>query len=87
MHHRSIHCPSQCRLNSTPQSNFYKTFSRPIAKVLILAVFTYQVAYWTWTNLEADEARAKIDGKLYSYPAIAKSKKDMTAALGIASLV
>lgn len=84
MHYLSIHYPSQCRLNSSPQANFYKTFSRPIAKVLILAVFTYQVAYWTWTKREADEACAKIDGKLYSYPVITKSKKNMAAALGVA---
>lgn len=32
---------------------------------MILAVFTYQVAYWSWIKLEADEARDKIDGKFY----------------------
>lgn len=44
------------------QSHFYKTFTRPIAKVLLLAVFTYQVVYWTWAKLEADEIRANTDG-------------------------
>ncbi|RDA86535.1 hypothetical protein CP532_1908 [Ophiocordyceps camponoti-leonardi (nom. inval.)] len=42
-----------------PTSTFYKTFSRPIAKTLILAVFTYQLAYWAWAKLEADDVRAE----------------------------
>lgn len=45
------------------QAQFYKTFTRPIGKVLVLAVFTYQVAYWTWNKLEADEHRAEADGE------------------------
>lgn len=45
------------------QAQFYKTFTRPIGKVLVLAVFTYQVAYWTWVKLEADEHRAETDGE------------------------
>ncbi|KAJ3479649.1 hypothetical protein NLG97_g8266 [Lecanicillium saksenae] len=50
--------------STNPTASFYKTFSRPIAKVMILAVFTYQVAYWSWTKLEADEAREKIDAEI-----------------------
>ncbi|KAG5970575.1 hypothetical protein E4U55_001611 [Claviceps digitariae] len=38
-----------------PTSQFYKTFTRPVAKVLVLAVFTYQFIYWGWSKLEADE--------------------------------
>jgi hypothetical protein len=48
---------------SSLQAQFYKTFTRPIGKVLVLAVFTYQVAYWTWTKLEADEHREETDGE------------------------
>ncbi|OTA04098.1 hypothetical protein A9Z42_0046670 [Trichoderma parareesei] len=44
-------------------AQFYKTFTRPIGKVLVLAIFTYQVAYWTWLKLEADEHRAETDGE------------------------
>ncbi|PFH60522.1 hypothetical protein XA68_10836 [Ophiocordyceps unilateralis] len=40
-------------------SRFYKTFSRPLAKTLLLAVFTYQLAYWTWAKLEAEEMHAE----------------------------
>lgn len=54
---------SLTRLNLIkPQTQFYKTFTRPVAKVLILAVFTYQVAYWSWNKLEADELCEKTDG-------------------------
>ncbi|PTB62798.1 hypothetical protein BBK36DRAFT_1127800, partial [Trichoderma citrinoviride] len=45
-------------------AQFYKTFTRPIGKVLVLAVFTYQVAYWTWVKLEADEHRAETDATI-----------------------
>ncbi|OLN84458.1 hypothetical protein CCHL11_08202 [Colletotrichum chlorophyti] len=38
--------------------NFYKTFTGPVLKVLLMATFTYQVTYWTWTKLEQDEIRA-----------------------------
>ncbi|KAF3057787.1 hypothetical protein CFAM422_012002 [Trichoderma lentiforme] len=48
----------------SPVAQFYKTFTRPIGKVLVLAVFTYQVAYWTWTKLEADEHRAEADATI-----------------------
>ncbi|UKZ57904.1 hypothetical protein TrVGV298_011765 [Trichoderma virens] len=48
----------------SPAAQFYKTFTRPIGKVLVLAVFTYQVAYWTWTKLEADEHRAETDATI-----------------------
>ncbi|KAL7956413.1 hypothetical protein V8C34DRAFT_288616 [Trichoderma compactum] len=48
----------------SPVAQFYKTFTRPIGKVLVLAVFTYQVAYWTWTKLEADEHIAEADATI-----------------------
>ncbi|KAG5941879.1 hypothetical protein E4U53_007322 [Claviceps sorghi] len=44
-----------------PTSQFYKTFTRPVAKVLVLAVFTYQFAYWGWAKLEADEHQRRIN--------------------------
>lgn len=48
--------------NGAEQSQFYKTFTRPVAKVLLVAVFTYQVAYWSWVKLETDEVRSERDG-------------------------
>lgn len=44
------------------QSQFYRTFTRPIAKTLLIAVFVYQLAYWSWVKLETDEIRAERDG-------------------------
>ncbi|KAF3064366.1 hypothetical protein GL218_02247 [Daldinia childiae] len=44
------------------QAQFYKTFGRPIAKVFLVAVFTYQVAYYFWVRLEQDETRAEMRG-------------------------
>lgn len=38
---------------------FYKSFGRPIAKVFLGAVFTYQLAYWLWVKLETDEVKKK----------------------------
>ncbi|KAI9046566.1 hypothetical protein LZ554_009310 [Drepanopeziza brunnea f. sp. 'monogermtubi'] len=56
---------SQMRFNSTeagqkvvsPHIGFYKVFGRPIAKVLLMATFTYQLAYWGWVYLEKDEIK------------------------------
>ncbi|KID98262.1 hypothetical protein MAJ_05680, partial [Metarhizium majus ARSEF 297] len=45
-------------------SRFYKTFTRPIAKVLVVAVFSYQLIYWGWVKLEADEHRQKTDAEI-----------------------
>ena len=42
--------------NST-KVGFYKSFGRPIAKVFLGAVFTYQVVYWLWVKLETDEIK------------------------------
>lgn len=46
-----------------PQSQFYKTFTRPVAKVLLMALLTYQLIYWSWLKLETDEIRAERDGE------------------------
>lgn len=46
-----------------PQVAFYKTFGRPMLKVFLMAVFTYQLAYWAWAKLEADEITAERQGE------------------------
>ncbi|TDZ22465.1 hypothetical protein Cob_v004610 [Colletotrichum orbiculare MAFF 240422] len=38
---------------------FYKTFTRPVLKVLLMATLTYQILYWGWIKLEQDEIRAE----------------------------
>ncbi|KAF5712922.1 hypothetical protein FMUND_8200 [Fusarium mundagurra] len=64
------------------QSQFYRTFTRPIAKTLLIAVFTYQLAYWTWVKLETDEIRAereatieKLETTIKDYDAATKANK------------
>ncbi|KAI1188291.1 hypothetical protein F5B17DRAFT_429706 [Nemania serpens] len=47
---------------SLNHKTFYKTFGRPIAKVFLLAIFTYQLAYYFWVRLEQDEMRAEVQG-------------------------
>ena len=39
------------------QVGFYKEFARPIAKVLLMAMLTYQLTYWLWVKLEKDEIK------------------------------
>ncbi|KAI0840235.1 hypothetical protein F5Y06DRAFT_294905 [Hypoxylon sp. FL0890] len=41
---------------------FFKTFGRPIAKVFLLAIFTYQLAYYFWVRLEQDEIKSEMRG-------------------------
>ncbi|KAI1864832.1 uncharacterized protein JN550_008652 [Neoarthrinium moseri] len=42
-----------------PSASFYKTFGRPIFKVALLAIFTYQLAYYGWVKLETDEVKGE----------------------------
>ncbi|KAK4996550.1 hypothetical protein LTR66_003854 [Elasticomyces elasticus] len=42
---------------SNPHRDFYKTFGRPMGKVFLGALFTYQVLYWTWLKMESLEIR------------------------------
>ncbi|KAI0897985.1 hypothetical protein F4806DRAFT_385689 [Annulohypoxylon nitens] len=44
----------------SPNSQFYKTFGRPIAKVFLLAIFSYQLAYYFWVRLETDERKSEL---------------------------
>ncbi|KAB5563278.1 hypothetical protein GE09DRAFT_777051 [Coniochaeta sp. 2T2.1] len=41
----------------TLTGKFYKDFTRPVAKCLLLAMFTYQLAYYAWVKLETDEIK------------------------------
>jgi len=58
-HHRSSLPSSGAKPASSPHVGFYKTFARPVAKVLLMATLTYQVAYFVWLKLEQDEIRAQ----------------------------
>ena len=45
------------------QAQFYKTFARPVAKVLLTAVLTYQILYWGWVKLDTEEVRGEKAGE------------------------
>ncbi|KAL2046048.1 hypothetical protein N7G274_001495 [Stereocaulon virgatum] len=49
---------------TSPHVGFYKSFGRPIAKVFLGAVFTYQVVYWTWVKLETEEIRERNNAQI-----------------------
>lgn len=75
------------RFNSTeagpkpvsPHIGFYQTFGRPIFKVLLMATFTYQLAYWGWVRLEKDEIKrektAELQGLEKQLAELTKDKK------------
>jgi hypothetical protein len=52
--------PQQPSLNA----QFYRTFGRPIAKTFLLAVFTYQVAYYFWVRLEQNEIKGELQATI-----------------------
>jgi hypothetical protein len=45
------------------QGAFYKTFTRPVAKCALLAVFVYQLVYFGWAKLEADDIKEERQGE------------------------
>lgn len=62
--------------------DFYKTFTRPVAKTLLIAMFTYQCLYWGWVKLEQDEIKeertaeiAQLEAEVNRLAAAAKEKR------------
>lgn len=45
------------------KTEFYKTFTRPVLKCLLVAMLTYQLAYFGWVKLEQDETKDDRDGR------------------------
>lgn len=43
-------------------------FGRPLAKVFLVAMGTYQALYWTWLKLEAVEEEREKKGWSLLYP-------------------
>ncbi|KAI0120082.1 hypothetical protein GGR51DRAFT_554118 [Nemania sp. FL0031] len=67
---------------SLNHKTFYKTFGRPIAKVFLMAIFTYQLAYYFWVKMEQDEIRAEMEGAFVSsafLPALASDATELIA--------
>jgi len=50
--------------SSNPTKDFYKQFTRPVAKVLLMAVLTYQLVYFGWMTLETEEIKAQADATI-----------------------
>lgn len=48
------------------QLGFYRSFGRPIAKVFLGAVFTYQVIYFAWVKLDVEDVKDKKSSSLNS---------------------
>lgn len=61
----AVHFKQSFRTSSTnaaresPHVGFYKSFGRPIAKVFLGALCTYQVLYLVWHKLETEENMAQ----------------------------
>jgi hypothetical protein len=64
---------------TNPTTQFYKTFTRPIAKVLLTATLTYQFLYWAWVKLETDEIRAETDATITDLEAKVEEYKKKVA--------
>ncbi|KAI0471989.1 hypothetical protein GGR56DRAFT_677842 [Xylariaceae sp. FL0804] len=69
--------PSSSTPSSEPPNNrqtFAQTFMRPVAKTFLVAVFTYQLAYFAWTKLALDEERGQLQAKAAELNEKRKSK-------------
>ncbi|TKX25206.1 hypothetical protein C1H76_2436 [Elsinoe australis] len=49
---------------SNAHRNFWRSFGRPIAKVFLGAMFTYQLTYFAWLKLESIEEKFDKDGEV-----------------------
>ncbi|KAK4164882.1 hypothetical protein QBC43DRAFT_317045 [Cladorrhinum sp. PSN259] len=70
----------QLRLYSSQRAksatgDFYKAWTRPVAKTALLAVFTYQVIYWAWTKLEYDEIKENRQAEITRLEAFVKHEQ------------
>ncbi|KAK0635275.1 hypothetical protein B0T17DRAFT_515794 [Bombardia bombarda] len=65
------------------QGEFYKTFGRPVAKCLLLAMFTYQLVFWGWTKLEQDEIKAERQAEISKLEAQVKVLQEDATSAGV----
>ncbi len=64
-------CPSHLQQNdyNTPRPqnySFYRTHGRAFFKSFTLAFLTYQILYWSWLTIEAEEIRDTKDAEIKS---------------------
>ncbi|KAK4137630.1 hypothetical protein BT67DRAFT_453890 [Trichocladium antarcticum] len=65
-------------------SSFYKTFSRPVAKCALLAVLVYQLVYFGWAKLEADDVKEERQAEIVRLEAQVKGLQAAAAAAAAA---
>ncbi|KAG8623783.1 hypothetical protein KVT40_008759 [Elsinoe batatas] len=56
--------PTPPPTKDNPHRNFWRSFGRPIAKVFLGAMVTYQLVYFTWLKLEAVEEKFDKDAEV-----------------------
>ncbi|KAF2157136.1 hypothetical protein K461DRAFT_289477 [Myriangium duriaei CBS 260.36] len=56
--------PTPTPSGPNPHRTFWQSFGRPIAKVFLGALFTYQLAYLGWAKLESLEEEADGNSKI-----------------------
>ncbi|KAK4229857.1 hypothetical protein QBC38DRAFT_471220 [Podospora fimiseda] len=66
---------SQPQRPKSATGEFYKAWTRPVAKTALLAVFTYQVIYWGWTKLEYDEIKETKEAEITRLEALVKHEQ------------
>ncbi|KAL2135577.1 hypothetical protein VTI74DRAFT_8056 [Chaetomium olivicolor] len=69
----------------SPTGAFYKTFTRPVAKCALLAVFVYQIVYFGWTRLEVDEIKEERQAEITRLEVQVKSLQAAQAAAAAAA--
>ncbi|KAI0379924.1 hypothetical protein F5Y04DRAFT_109638 [Hypomontagnella monticulosa] len=52
--------PSPSPQQPSANTQFFRTFGRPIAKALLLAIFTYQLVFFSWQKLEYDDRKSEV---------------------------
>ncbi|KAJ4306546.1 hypothetical protein N0V88_001350 [Collariella sp. IMI 366227] len=67
------------------RGNFYKTFTRPVAKCALLAVFVYQLVYFGWSRLETDEIKEERQTEINKLEAQARGLQAKQAAAAAAA--
>ncbi|KAH6850784.1 hypothetical protein B0I37DRAFT_372395 [Chaetomium sp. MPI-CAGE-AT-0009] len=80
---RSLTHPQFRQYSSQPPSPtgaFYKTFTRPVAKCALLAVFVYQLVYFGWAKLETEEVKEERQAEIVKLEAQVRGLQAARAA-------
>lgn len=58
--------PTPPKSQSNPHRDFYRQFGLVTFKNFLIAMFTYQVIYWSWLKLESEETKRQMGGEVKS---------------------